>query len=1161
MFIQGRAFAAITFDWKGTTSTNWATASNWTSSDGTTTKYPGSNSRTDDIVRFGVTGSTYNSTRQPNLTTAVSTDSLTVGSITFGTIEYVSGFTLTGYSVTGTVLTVNTGKLVVTGDIIQNVNTSSGSIFNVLMGSGAISCNNVQLGTSGNSSSSNKVSILISVVNNISIKTDVKLNLNVNAPTGVGFRLENGTMTIGNKITFIDNSSITAGNATYFTVNARRTQTNPSSNILTNPTLILNSAAAVDTIPTPNASVNFYGDRNPGGKATVIYKGTNPLIYTTSTLGFGPGGGVVNSNASTDPIYDNLIIQGTGTAIIGKVQIPFNVSYLNIDSTLTTNSNVSFLNGTNTATTIGIAGSTAAKWTNNSPALITGGAGSIDINGSLSNAGTMAMGTGALNISKDYTNTGTFTPNATPTITFDGTLQTLTDATATGTNFYNVTFTGGGTKSMASGSKFTVAPLYTLNVNSSSTLSVGSNSTTTALSILSTSVGDASIGSLAAGTITGNINVQRFVKGTLRRYMLLSSPVTNTTTTFTNGTINTYNLVPLFATTYITGPGGSTNGFDNATATSNSPSVFVYDENAPVTTDVNQVVGNEYKAFSSTSQGVPSANGFLYYFRGSRDVANPFVKPFPATDNATLNFFGAVIKGAGATNASFTANIINFLGTAPPTYYVATTVNAPTILSYTTTTPAIKKGLNLIGNPYASVIDLQLVYSGNANNYKFYYMLIKDASTGANSSSTKFAVYDASSVAIPPAGASRYALSGQGFFIIAPAANSTITFNESMKAAYSAYSAAPSTIPIFNVKPNPIAALTKLAVNPHEGNVQQVLASSAANNTATADATPRLRLELVKDSIIHNTTDINFDKSANSKFVQGEDAPYFQPSGQGDLLYSLTADSIGCFANYTGNLEKLKRVNLIVTFSNYGLYKITSPYKANIDERYTIYLKDKFTNDSLDVVHNPEYSFNVTTDKASFAHDRFYLSIGIAPGHEYKLLDFNGVKATAGIQLTWKTDNESNFTKFAVEKSTNGGKSFTTIDSLLSTGEGIYTFTDNAPGIGQVTYRLMQTLVTGNTNISKNLNFDYLNSVNSLKFIVYPTSTTQNININFGKTYSNRVKVNIVSSTGSMIKTITASNTNTVQQDVGNLLKGVYIVDAIDEVTGKRIGSAKFFKQ
>jgi hypothetical protein len=46
-----------------------------------------------------------------------------------------------------------------------------------------------------------------------------------------------------------------------------------------------------------------------------------------------------------------------------------------------------------------------------------------------------------------------------------------------------------------------------------------------------------------------------------------------------------------------------------------------------------------------------------------------------------------------------------------------------------------------------------------------------------------------------------------------------------------------------------------------------------------------------------------------------------------------------------------------------------------------------------------------------------------------------------------------------------------------------------------------------------------------------------------------------------MIKTITASNTDTVQQDVGNLLKGVYMVDAIDEATGKRIGSAKFFKQ
>ncbi|UOE52801.1 hypothetical protein MTO98_17165 [Mucilaginibacter sp. SMC90] len=1154
LFCTDHVFASYVFNWDGSTSTDWNTTSNWTitgSGTGTAT-YPGSGGRTDDIVQFGVTGSTY--TNQPVLNTSV-----TVASITFGRIQYVSGGVLTGTSLTGTILTVNGATLTVTGDIAQDVNTNtSGTIFNDMRGTGTISCTNIQIGT--NSATYGSFSFLFSEINTLTVSNNVNIHLNVKQQNGSGFRLENGTMTIGNQITFT-NHSVTSQNAAYFTVNARTSYKTTNTN--TNPTLILNATNAIGSIPVPYASCNFYGDHNPGGKATVNYKGANPIIYTTSIQGFGPGGGPVNTNAATDPTYDNLIIQGTGTAVIGGTTAG-QTSYLNIDSTFVTSSNASFSNATNTATRVGVTGSTAATWTNNSAATVTGGAGTIDINGSLSNAGTMTMGTGALSISKDYINTGIFTPNATPTITFDGTTQSLTDATSNGTNFYNVTFTGGGTKTMASGSKFTVAPLYTLNVispssTSLSTLAVGNaTSTTTALTLLSGSTGDASIGNLASGgfvsSITGSINVQRYVKGTLRRYMLLSSPVTNGTTTFTTtGSLPTYNLLPLKATTYITGPGGSANGFDDAVATNNSPSVFVYDENAPVSANVNQVLNNEYKPFSSTSQGLPAANGFLYYFRGSRNVVNPFVRPFPATDNATLNFFGTVIKGTGtgATNAQLTANIVNFPGT-PPTYYTATTVSAPTTFSYHAN--ATKQGLNLIGNPYASVIDLQKLYLANTANtstnitHKFYYMLVKDASTGTNSSSTKFALYDAYTGSVG-AGASRYALSGQGFFILAPSGAVGIKFDESMKVPYSNYTGAPSSNPVFNVVGNP------------DRNISASFAASKPISESISTL-PRLTMELVQDTVVHNSTDINFDGSSDSKFVTGEDAPYYQPSGQGDLFYSLSSDSVGCFANYTGNLEKLKRVNLIVTFSNYGTYKLTSPIKKNIDARYSIYLKDKYTNDSLDVVHNAEYAFKVETNPASYAHDRFYLTIGIVPGHDYRLLSFSGKKVTDGIALNWETDNESNFTGFAVQKSADGGKTFLTIDSLQSTGAGKYGYTDQTPGTGRIVYRLSQSLVTGENKLSDNINFDIQPGTGVSKFLVYPTVVSSStVNIKLEQTSSRPVRINIVSPSGAIVKKLSATGTNTIQENVNDLGRGLYIVVAVNEGTGDRIGSGMFFKQ
>jgi hypothetical protein len=1162
MFIQSRAFAVFTFNWNGLISTAWTTTANWTvtgtSPDGTLPNYPGSNSRTSDIVQFGVaTLALY--LFQPTL----SGQSLTVASITFGPKQYISSASL----FTGTILTVNNVTLNVTGNIVQNINTGNGSgttVNDFLKGTGTINCANVQVGSGTAVTGSNNY--LFSEIKNLNVTSNVTIDINTQIPNGSGFRLQDGNMSIGGQILFIKNTGISASNAGFFTINGKSSAGIKSSAILT-----LSNDNAIGTPPAQSgglnvATINFNGtsvsdpgfnplvtyDGTIGGKSTVIYTGANPTIYTTSTKGFGTGGGTINTAISQ---YDNLTIQTNGVATIGS-----GTGVLRIDSIFTTKAGIvstgaiSF--ATNNTTVIigrGFQTYTPGKWINNT--IVNGGAGSIDLNGSLDNSGTMSMNSGTINIAGDYTNSSIFTPG-TGLITFDGkSAQSLTDNTSAGTKFNDVTFRDPGIKTMNAGSNFSVAPTYTLNADSSATLTVSNTPATytSALTMLSTLAGDASIGDLSAGSITGSINVQRFVKGGLRRYMLLSSPVANTSA-------STYDLKPLKVNTWITGPNGSAIGydFDNAPQTGNSPSVFIYDENSPTSTNVNSVINNEYKPFQTMSEKVPIGNGFLFYFRGNRAVVNPFSPPFPAANDATLNFFGAVYKGAG-TNGSFNAQIINFSNSPIPTYY--TTLAGGNNLSWNSTV-STKKGFNMIGNPYASTIDLKKVYSVNKlvntnYNYKFFYMLIKDAQTGPNSSSTRFAVYDALADTVQ-AGASQYALSGQGFFIQTAGAT-PITFNETMKVAYSFYTSRPSTKPIFNVIHNPRSASATLAVNPYENNIQRALASSAAIEEVNAPM-PQLRMELMKDSTILNTTDINFDKNSGSTFKIGEDAPYIASSGQGDFFYSQSADSVGCFINYTSDLEKLKRVNLVVTFSNYGLYKITSPYKANIDERYTIFLKDKFTNDSLDVVHNPEYSFNVTTDKASFAHDRFYLSIGIAPGHEYKLLDFNGAKVTAGIQLTWKTDNESNFTKFAVEKSTNGGKSFTAIDSLLSTGEGVYTFTDKAVGTGQVTYRLMQTLVTGNTDISKNLTFNYQDS-RFLKFIVYPTNAAQNININFGKTYSNRVKVNIVSSTGSMIKTITASNTDSVQQDVGNLLKGIYIVDAIDEATGKRIGSAKFFKQ
>ncbi len=56
--------------------------------------------------------------------------------------------------------------------------------------------------------------------------------------------------------------------------------------------------------------------------------------------------------------------------------------------------------------------------------------------------------------------------------------------------------------------------------------------------------------------------------------------------------------------------------------------------------------------------------------------------------------------------------------------------------------------------------------------------------------------------------------------------------------------------------------------------------------------------------------------------------------------------------------------------------------------------------------------------------------------------------------IDWKVKNEADSTVFAIEKSTDAGKTFMSIGKIQSNGMGMYSFTDNQPADGQNQYRL-----------------------------------------------------------------------------------------------------------
>lgn len=101
-----------------------------------------------------------------------------------------------------------------------------------------------------------------------------------------------------------------------------------------------------------------------------------------------------------------------------------------------------------------------------------------------------------------------------------------------------------------------------------------------------------------------------------------------------------------------------------------------------------------------------------------------------------------------------------------------------------------------------------------------------------------------------------------------------------------------------------------------------------------------------------------------------------------------------------------------------------------------------------------------------FAQNNFYTSAGqdhittlnsLSHSGEqsgFSFLSIMASKSSNSSLIGWKVINETDSTLFAVEKSTDAGKTFMPIGKIRSNGMGMYSFTDSQPADGQNQYRL-----------------------------------------------------------------------------------------------------------
>lgn len=690
--------------------------------------------------------------------------------------------------------------------------------------------------------------------------------------------------------------------------------------------------------------------------------------------------------------------------------------------------------------------------------------------------------------------------SSTPTITGPGTLTV--QATALSNVALSSTLTLNGTLVASNAGTFTMASTSVLNLTGNSTLA-----NTGTFTLASDANGSATIGALSGtSALTGPYIVQRYITGgslLYRGYRLLTSPVHS-------GATGYYDMSFLSGSgSYLTG--AANGGFD---ATGN-PTIFLYREDMLPST-ASFTAGN-YRAITKINNApaynigtidgsfnLPVGAGFLFFYRGNNGTSTTTIP-----SNLSINISGTLNQGQ---------------------IVVKNWVTGSSNLAYSTTSGSLSvEGFNLVGNPYPSSVNWRTAYNNASSTtgiyapntdqtYYIYNAVTKNYDSYLNTSATTGIGSTTAITNVIP--------SGQGFFVHAINGSAQLIFNESAKV-----------------------------------NTQVTGNALLLNADASAPIDRHLRIQLAKDSINKDETVLLFSNSASNAYVQNEDALYLKGSGVVSLS-NRSADNTPLAINQLPFPKQTQVIPLNMAVTSAGAYQLNLTEASNIPKKYDVWLMDAYIKDSLDIKNNPAYSFKTTSDAATSGASRFSIVIRQNPAYAEHLLSFTAAKNASDVKLAWTAENEETDTRFTIERSVDGGKTFKGLDSLTSTNAGSYNAMDQSPADGLNQYRLKQLDVAGGISYSDIINIMYSPIANNLAdniISIYPNPAKNTLNLNINAADAASYKITVVNSSGTVVRTATSSQPKW-RDDISGLSPGTYFVQVVNAKSNIITGRSTFIK-
>ena len=344
---------------------------------------------------------------------------------------------------------------------------------------------------------------------------------------------------------------------------------------------------------------------------------------------------------------------------------------------------------------------------------------------------------------------------------------------------------------------------------------------------------------------------------------------------------------------------------------------------------------------------------------------------------------------------------------------------------------------------------------------------------------------------------------------------------------------------------------------------------------------PLLRLKLINSTSSSDDIAIGFSTLASVLYNANEDSEYFPGSGPVGFS-SLSSDNIKLSINlvpYPASETRLV-IRLDVQAQSSGTYSLLRSQLDTIPDMYHLWLVDRLLKDSIDLRNTASYAFNINkTDTTTFGSNRFQVVVGTCMDMDTtvskaKLLTFNAVKSIDTAKLAWTSANELNSSNFTVERSTDNGKTFSDVYSVVSNSSGMYSYADKNPPVGNDGYRIKLTDINDTVSYSDTFTLAFADPIipvssspvanNLIK--IYPNPAGGIINLSIFQSTSASTNaatgvfdIMIMNSNGTIVKTATSAQTSW-QDNVNSLIPGTYFVNVVRDNDKSLIGKTKFVK-